>query len=290
MESSQNSREASVSVVRDTSEYLDVLLRKGAEARWVMGLTPEDVAPDVQPEETAPSRRLPNGFSLPLILMGCYIGGIALDCAQMDGSESLLFSFPSEELTIWPYCRREGEGLLALLTRVAPVLVIPSVFAIVSVFLISLRIGCRVQHFQSLCGVGISILSFISLVGQFFLLYFSCGTSTVSKEWECDASHTLFWLCSVFRVGGPLAVVCCVSPVMDFFAGTGRRWLLVSSIPLLVFTAAVVSSVAKGEVATSALQLTYYSTIFSWSLISLFLWRSNPVYWTGAQPKGKHDD
>lgn len=281
-----------VSVVQDTSEYLDeIQSSKERAARWVRGLAPEDEeneyatmrareefaaaeAEHAAMAADAAAEKLARGWlHQPLFLGLFYLGALLLTYRSATGfEEMMLLDFPETEERAWTNTRRPGENVLNFALRVVLPLLLPSGVAAACAGWLCFLIGTAAHHFTALCGVGTAMLSALALIGQAMILWLSCGISSISDRWECDVPFVLYWVCSAVRVGGPMLSLWCAAPVMDIARRSHYLKYLVA-LPVAIFTVAMAVTVRDEERATRLFQLAYEAVLVIWSFFFLLCWR-----------------
>ncbi|ESL05880.1 hypothetical protein TRSC58_06455 [Trypanosoma rangeli SC58] len=275
--------ESEVEVLQDPLTYTRAIY-KDPGARWVVGLTPVDALRATrfpQPDDAAMGgtrfRKLENRWyegrfeawmRVPVLLgLLCLIEPVS---RIAKGVTRHPLDFPSVEESLWDYARRPSDGVTDFLMGTWGLWVTSFLTALFTLTL-SWKFGTAARNFWTLCGVGLSLLSFMATIAQLFMLLVACSEAAGSKM-ECDVPFVLYWTFSVIRLGGPLFAVWCVGPVLDIIEGSRARWKIILGLPFLFFTLSVLLWVL-GESAVLGGNYVYqycgYVTVTSWGVLLL---------------------
>ncbi|KEG12494.1 hypothetical protein DQ04_01671110 [Trypanosoma grayi] len=276
------SEEGDVRVVQDTTTYTKAI-RKDAQASWVRGLTPVEDEEELQQRRAValrkaraaspvatPSRRK-HWLRVP-ILLGFMSSLIILHNALWGPARRPL-DFPVNEEELWEFSPRFPKGLMVFLMEVWQLWSTSTICALFGLTL-SWTIGTSARHFVALCGVGISLLSLIAVIGQLILLWTACGISRSSGKDECDVPFVLYYTLSVFRTLGPLLAVWCVGPVLDVVWDSGWQWRLLLGSPVFIYAVAAVGEVQLKEQLLSSVPV--YLTLLAWGKLLLSCIKEKP--------------
>ncbi|EKF39172.1 hypothetical protein MOQ_000602 [Trypanosoma cruzi marinkellei] len=267
--------DSEVRVLQDPLTYMRAI-HKEAGARWVLGLKPvedEMEARDKHSEGTftgntffpeVAGRWSKGWLRVPILLGVACLVHIVYVIATGNKRNSL--DFPSTEEELWNYGRWQKDGTVGFLKRVWCLWLTSSLTASFSLAL-SWKFGTAARHFLALCGVGISLLSFMAMIAQFIMLWAACGESPISKVEECSVPFVLYWTFSVIRLGGPPLAVWGVGPVLDIIWDLRAWWKILLGLPFLLFTVSVSLWVLDEHVllgGDDVYQWCGYMTLASW--------------------------
>ncbi|RNF01171.1 hypothetical protein TraAM80_07170 [Trypanosoma rangeli] len=278
------SEESEVEVLQDPLTYTRAIY-KDPGARWVVGLTPvevlratrfphrDDAAMDGTRFPKLENRWYEGRFEawmrVPVLLgLLCLVEPVS---RIAKGITRHPLDFPYVEESLWDYARRPNDGVADFLMRAWCLWVTSSLTALFTLTL-SWKFGTAARNFWTLCGVGLSLLSFMATIAQLFMLLVACGESAGSKMEECDVPFVLYWTFSVIRLGGPLFAVWCVGPVLDIIQDSRTRWKIILGFPSLFLTLSVLlwmvgeSAVVGGN---NVYQWCGYVTVASWGVLLL---------------------
>ncbi|ORC88662.1 uncharacterized protein TM35_000163000 [Trypanosoma theileri] len=236
-----------VEVLQDPSMYTRSIHKENG-ARWVRGLTPVDAEVERQEQRdyrSAIRRRfsmfkfnslMEHWLRLPILLGVLSFISTAFYIATW--TEVFAINFPPNEEELWVSAARPQEKLEMFLYKLWYMWGVSFLQALFSLTL-SWSIGTAARHFSALCGVGISLLSLMAIMGQLLMLWLACGISPLSKRNECNIPFTLYWTFSVGRTVGPLLALWCIAPVLDIMQGNRFYWKILLGVPVFVYIVGV---------------------------------------------------
>ncbi|KAH9599827.1 hypothetical protein LSM04_007918 [Trypanosoma melophagium] len=232
-----------VEVLQDPSMYTQSI-HKDNGARWVRGLTPVDAEVENQEQEYQRTviRRPLSIFKLRSLMehwlcIPIFFGVFSFICTAFfiaTLTEEFTLNFPPNEEKLWVYAAEPEEGFRMFLYKLWYLWGVSSFQALFGLTL-AWSIGTAARLFSALCGVGISLLSLMAIMGQLLMLWVACGISPLSKRHECNVPFTLYWTFSVGRTGGPLLALWCISPVLDIIQGSRFYWRILLGVPLFMY-------------------------------------------------------